>query len=525
MTDRHPASAEPAHGPDDTGRSEPAPAPATTPAPAPAPATTTSAPDPSSASDLPDAPPSPSPDASASAVLSSVHHRSARASYVDELRVAVDAGRIDTVLLAVPDLQGRLKGKRYGARHFLDRVLDGGAEMCAYILATDAEMTPSDGFALTSWASGYEDMTVVPDASTLRSLPWLPRTALILGDAVAPGEDPVEVAPRQVLRHQLTRLAAHGLHARAGLETEFVLYRGIHTPGARVDHEGLVPVTEENLDYALDHAPEADRYFRRLQGSLGEAGLPVEAVKTEGAPGQVEVTFPYGPAMAACDNHLVFKHAARTLAGRSGMTATFMASPRTGLVSGLHLHISLTRGGRPVLNHPDGRLSVTGEHAVAGLLAALPGLAPLYAPNTNSYKRFAPDSFAPTRMTWGWDNRTCAVRVVGHGPGLHLEVRVPGADANPYLALAAAVAAITHGIEKQLEAPPPCTSNAYQATDAPLLPLTLDQARSAFRHSTVADAAFGKAVVDHYTQLAQLELDHQRRTVTDAEQARWFTRA
>lgn len=254
--------------------------------------------------------------------------RPARAFSVDELRKAVAAGVIDTVLLAVPDLQGRLKGKRYGARHFLDRVLDGGAEMCAYLLATDVEMTPADGFALTSWASGYEDMTVVPDPSTLRTLPWMPRTALILGNAIGLDEEPIEVAPRQILRDQLTRLAAHGLHAQAGLETEFILYRGTYTPAAGIGPGGLMPVAEENLDYALDHTPDTDRLFRRLQGSLSKAGMPVEAIKTEGAPGQVEATFPYGAALPACDNHLVFKHAVRTLACRSGMTATFMASPR-----------------------------------------------------------------------------------------------------------------------------------------------------------------------------------------------------
>ncbi|WP_338676748.1 glutamine synthetase family protein [Streptomyces sp. SCSIO 30461] len=444
---------------------------------------------------------------------------------VEELRKAVGAGAIDTVMLAVPDLQGRLKGKRYGARHFLDRVLDGGAEMCAYLLATDVEMTPADGFALTSWASGYEDMVVVPDRSTLRVLPWMPRTALVLGDAVGRDEEPIEVAPRQVLRHQLTRLAAHGLHAQAGLETEFVLYRGTYNPAAGIGPGGLMPVAEENLDYALDHTPDTDRLFRRLQGSLSKASMPVEAIKTEGAPGQVEVTFPHGPALPACDAHLVFKHAVRTLTGRSGMTATFMASPQTRLASGLHLHISLTRSGNAMLAGPDGRLSATGEQAVAGLLAGLPGLAPLYAPNTNSYKRYVPGSFAPTSMAWGWDNRTCAIRVAGHGPGLHLEVRVPGADANPYLALSAAIAAIIHGIERQLTPPAPRTANAYEATDAPLLPLTLDQARSAFRHSPVAQEAFGKGVVEHYAHLAQLELDHHRGTVTDVEQARWFTRA
>lgn len=271
-----------------------------------------------------------SPPQSEADTASNAPQRPARAFSVDELRKAVAAGVIDTILLAVPDLQGRLKGKRYGARHFLDRVLDGGAEMCAYLLATDVDMTPADGFALTSWTSGYEDMTVVPDPSTLRTLPWMPRTALILGNAIGLDEEPIEIAPRQILRHQLTRLAAHGLHAQAGLETEFMLYRGTNTPTAGIGPGGLTPVTEENLDYALDHTPDTDRLFRRLQGSLSKAGMPVEAIKTEGAPGQVEVTFPYGPALPACDNHLVFKHAVRTLAGRSSMTATFMASPRPG---------------------------------------------------------------------------------------------------------------------------------------------------------------------------------------------------
>ncbi|WP_327373049.1 glutamine synthetase family protein [Streptomyces sp. NBC_01216] len=466
-----------------------------------------------------------SPPQSEADTASNAPQRPARAFSVDELRKAVAAGVIDTILLAVPDLQGRLKGKRYGARHFLDRVLDGGAEMCAYLLATDVDMTPADGFALTSWTSGYEDMTVVPDPSTLRTLPWMPRTALILGNAIGLDEEPIEIAPRQILRHQLTRLAAHGLHAQAGLETEFMLYRGTNTPTAGIGPGGLTPVTEENLDYALDHTPDTDRLFRRLQGSLSKAGMPVEAIKTEGAPGQVEVTFPYGPALPACDNHLVFKHAVRTLAGRSSMTATFMASPQTGLASGLHLHISLTRSGNPMITDPTGRLSEIGEQAIAGLLTALPGLAPLYAPNVNSYKRYVPGSFAPTRMTWGWDNRTCAVRVTGHGPGVHLEIRVPGADANPYLALSAALASIIHGIERQLTPPAPCTANAYEATDAALLPLTLDQARSAFRHSPIAQEALGKDVVEHYAHLAQLELDHHRGIVTDTEQARWFTRA
>ncbi|MFI6469859.1 glutamine synthetase family protein [Streptomyces sp. NPDC050516] len=442
-----------------------------------------------------------------------------------ELREAVDAGLVDTVLLALPSLQGQLKGKRFGARHFVDRVAAGGAEMCKYILATDIDMTPHDGFDLTSWDSGYEDVAVIPDFTTLRRLPWMPRTVLVLGDAVGPGDEPLEVAPRQVLRDQLAQLASHGLHAQVGLETEFMLYEGTYSKTARIGAGGLVPVAEDNLDYALDHPPRMDRYFRRLQGALANAGVPVEAVKTEGAPGQVEITFPYGGALPACDRHLVFKHAVRALATRSGMTATFMASPETGMASGLHLHISLTRSGNAMIPTPNGELSAIGQQAIAGLLEGLPGFAPLYAPNVNSYKRYVPDSFAPTRMTWGYDNRTCAVRVVGHGDNLHLEVRLPGADANPYLAVAAALAAITHGIDQSLSPLPACGSNGYRAMDTPAVPLTLEQARSTFRHSPIAQAAFGKETVEHYAHLAQLELDHQRAQVTDAEQKRWFTRA
>ncbi|MFG2143656.1 glutamine synthetase family protein [Streptomyces sp. NPDC048696] len=441
------------------------------------------------------------------------------------LRAAVEAGRVDTVMLAVPNPQGQLKGKRYGARHFLDRVALDGAQMCLYLLATDVEMTPGCGFDLTSWETGFEDTTVVPDPSTLRRLPWMPRTVAVLGDPVGAGEELVDVAPRQILRTQLARLASLGLHAQVGLETEFLLYRGTYTQATRIAPSGMVPAAEHNLDYALDHTPRLDRYLRRLQAALDGAGMAVEAIKTEGAPGQVEVTFPHSGALSACDRHVLFKHAARTLAARVGMTATFMAAPETAIASGLHLHLSLTRNGTPILPTPDGELSTMGKSAVAGLLEALPGLAPLYAPNVNSYKRYLPDSFAPTRMTWGYDNRTCAIRITGHGDGLHVEVRVGGADANPYLLAAAALAALFHGISRSLTPPPACDSNAYAASDTALLPLTLEQARSAFRHSPMAREAFGIEVVDHYARLAQIEIDHQRATVTDAERDRWFTRA
>ncbi|MEU9111787.1 glutamine synthetase family protein [Streptomyces sp. NPDC048483] len=445
---------------------------------------------------------------------------------LSRLRALADAGRIDTVLLALPDLQGRLKGKRYDVRHFLGRIARGGAEMCAYVLATDVDMNPVDGFALASWETGYQDLEVRPDLATLRTVPWIPRTALVLADAYGPGGEAVAVAPRQMLRRQLDRLAErHGLHLKAGVETEFVLYQGTYEAAAERGHQGLRPLTTENLDYALDHSPAAERFFGRLQSLLAGAGLPVEAVKTESAGGQVEVTFPYGDPLAACDGHLVFKHAVRTLGTRAGLAPTFMAAPETGVASGLHLHVSLWQdGGGNAVADDGGGLTPVAEHAIAGLLDALPQLAPLYAPNTNSYKRFAPGSFAPVTFTWGDDNRTCAVRVVGHGAGRHLEIRVPGADANPYLALTAAVTAIGHGLDRRLPPVPAQTANAYDADGTPV-PATLEQAQAAFRDSALAREALGAGVVEHYAHLARIEIGHHRRTVTDAERRRWLARA
>lgn len=442
----------------------------------------------------------------------------------EEFRALVDAGRIDTVLLALPNLQGQLKGKRYAARHFADQVARGGADMCAYVLATDVDMTPLD-FELASWETGFADLRTVPDLSTLRALPHARRTALVFADAVHPDGSPVELAPRQMLRGQLDRLAGHGLAVKAGLETEFVLCHGTYEQAQQAGFRGLRPVTADNLDYTLRHPAPLTRFFDRVQGALDGAGTPVEAVKTEGAPGQVEITFPYGDPMRAADGHVVFKQVVRDVAERCRMAPTFMASPETGVGNGFHLHLSLWQEGRSVLTVPDGDPSGTAHRAVAGLLHGLPELAPLYAPTVNSYKRFAPHSFAPDRFTWGMDNRTCAVRVLGHGGEVHLEVRVPGADANPYLALAAAVAAICHGLEDRLELPPACDGDGYRADRGTPVPATLDQALAAFRDSQTAHKAFGSDVVAHYAHAAQVEIDQIRRQVTDVELARGFARA
>ncbi|WP_225447030.1 glutamine synthetase family protein [Streptacidiphilus sp. PB12-B1b] len=452
----------------------------------------------------------------------------------DHLRQQVASGRIDTVLLAVADGQGRLKGKEYDASVYLDRIAGGGAaEVCAYVFATDVEMRPVDGFALTSWDGGYGDLPLEPVAATARLLPWLPRTALVLADALGPGGQPLAVSPRTMLRRQLDALAEHGLRVKAGVETEFTLYHGPLGEAAARGFTGLTPVAWDNRDYALDQPRVLSRFSRRLRTALAGAGLPVEAVKTEGAPGQVEVTFPYGDALAACDGHLLFKHATRAVAERCGLAATFMAAPADGVGNGLHLHLSLWRGepGEPgeqavLADAGDGEeLSGVGRRAVAGLLEALPQLVPLYAPTTNSYKRYQDHSFAPTRFGWGRDNRGCAVRVVGHGAGLHLEIRLPGADANPYLALAAVLAAVRHGLEGDRQPPKPVAGDAYRHGEAALVPRTLHEALAAFQDSALAARLLGAEVAAHYAQAARIELDVQRAQVTDVERRRGFAQA
>jgi glutamine synthetase len=444
------------------------------------------------------------------------------------LRAQVASGQVDTVLLAVADGQGRLKGKEYDASVFLERTADGSApEMCAYVFATDVEMRPVDGYALTSWDAGYGDVRLVPDMDTARLLPWLPHTAVVLADVLGRDGRQLAVSPRTMLSRQLDALAERGLEARVGVETEFVLHHGSLAEAADRGFSGLTPVTWDNRDYSLDHPRDLTRFSRRLRSALAGAGRPVEAVKTEGAPGQVEVTFPYGDATAACDGHLLFKHAVRTIADRCRLAPTFMAAPADGVGSGCHLHLSLWQEGRPVMAEDDGghgteELSALGRAAVAGLLEALPQLAPLYAPNVNSYKRYQEHSFAPTSFTWGRDNRSCAVRVVGHGDGLHLEIRLPGADANPYLALAAALAAVRHGVDRELRPPAPCTGDAYRDRTAPPVPRSLHEALPAFQHSRLAADLIGGDVVAHYAGAARIELDVHRTQVTDVERRRGF---
>jgi len=444
---------------------------------------------------------------------------------LDELRALAVSGRITTVRLALPDMQGRLKGKDYPAGHFIQHIADSGAEFCGYLLATDVDMRPVDGYALASWQTGYGDLTVRPDLTTIRHLPWMPRTAMVLADAFHSEGLPVEVSPRRMLRRQLDQLAARGITGAVGLEAEFVLYRGTAAEAEQTGYRNLHPVTGHNIDYALDHPRPLRRFLRELPIALAGADLPLESVKTEGAAGQVEVTFRYGDPMKAADAHLLLKQAVKVVAERQEMAPTFMAAPATGVGSGLHVHLSLWREGEALFADVDGQLSPLAHQVIGGLLDAMPHLALLYAPTVNAYKRYAARSFAPTYLTWGYDNRTCAVRVVGHGDGLHLEVRFPGADANPYLALTAILAAAQHGIDHDLDPGKPYTGDAYQAPDETRIhPRALEEALECFDGVTLAAELLTDEVVRHYARAAEIEIETHRRHVTDLDRQRGFSR-
>jgi glutamine synthetase len=445
-----------------------------------------------------------------------------------QFREAVRLGNVRRVRVATIDLQGRLRGKTFPAASVVDQLLDGTMHMegCGYLVATDLGMVAAE----SRWREGYPDVRLAPDARSTRMVPWVSHTALVLADPLDATGQRLPVAPGTVLREQLASLAELGLELRVGLESEFVIYHAVDEEQTRQQGTGSRtrrPATGPGRDYAFDLPDKVAQVIARLVSQLSHADLPVEAVKAEGAPGQLEVTFPYGDALAACEQHVLFKEAARTLAARHGMAATFMAAPDDSTGSGLHLHLSLWREGKPVLAHPERReeLSPLGEHMVAGLLRALPDLMPYLAPYINSYKRYRDHSFAPTRFAWGRDNRSCAVRAVGQGPGLHLEVRLPGADANPYLAVAATAAASRWGIESHLAPPAPVSGDAYLETTAPRVPRSLGAAVDVFESSTVAAELFGESVVTHYTLAAKAELRFHEQHVSDLEVTRGFEQA
>ncbi|MFD9705842.1 glutamine synthetase family protein [Lentzea sp. NPDC059081] len=442
---------------------------------------------------------------------------------VEELRAAVDAGEIDTVLVAIVDMQGRLQGKRCAARYFLDEVLGHSAEGCNYLLAVDVEMNPVSGYAMSSWDRGYGDFVMKPDIATLRRVPWQEGTALVMCDLVWENDDPVVASPRQILRKQLDRLSELGLEAYVGTELEFIVFDDTYEQAWSSGYRNLTPSNQYNVDYSLLGTARVEPLLRAIRNGMTGAGMVVESAKGECNPGQHEIAFRYTTALRTCDQHAIYKNGAKEIAAQQGKSLTFMAKYNEREGNSCHIHLSLrSKDGDPVFAEGHG-MSKLMKHFLAGQLAALRELTYFLAPNINSYKRFVQGSFAPTAVAWGRDNRTCALRVVGHGQSLRFENRVPGGDVNPYLAVAALIAAGLHGVEQELELEDEFVGNAY-ASDRPTVPTTLREAADLLAGSEIARSAFGEDVVEHYRNAAKVELTAFDAAITDWEKVRGFER-
>ncbi len=440
---------------------------------------------------------------------------------LDQLRDAVGRGEIDTVVVAFTDMQGRLMGKRLHGEFFVEEAMAGHAvEGCNYLLALEMEMDPVPGYAIASWEQGYGDFDLVPDLATLRRVPWLEATALVLCDVAWHDGSPVQPSPRQVLRAQVERAAALGYTAMVGSELEFYLLKETYEEAHAMHYRDLTPSVPYILDYHILATTYDEPFIRQIRNGMHAAGIRVETSKGEAWPGQQEINFRFADALTMADNHAIYKNGAKEIAHLNGCSITFMAKPdHTWIGNSCHIHSSLWRGDRPAFAADE---TLFGQW-LAGQIACFGELAVFLAPTINSYKRYAAGSWAPTTLAWGNDNRTCGFRVVGHGRGRRVETRIPGGDVNPYLGFAAVIAAGVHGIENGLEPPPPLEGNAY-ASDAERFPHTLREAIAALESGSMARAAFGDQVVDHYLNYARTEQELFDRAVTCYERERYFER-
>jgi glutamine synthetase len=430
-------------------------------------------------------------------------------------------GTIDTVVVAFTDMQGRLMGKRLHVEYFLEQA-EGGhpVEGCNYLLALEMEMDPVPGYDIASWERGYGDFALVPDLATLRRIPWLDGTALVLCDVAWHDGSPVAPSPRQVLRAQLERAAERGFEAMFGSELEFFLFKESYAEAHAKHYRDLTPSVPYILDYHILATSYDEPLIRQIRNGMHAAGVRVENSKGEAWPGQQEINFRFADAVTMADNHVVYKNGAKEIAHLNGCSITFMAKPdHTWIGNSCHIHGSLWQDGRSAFAGE----SETFRRFLAGWIACARELAVFLAPTINSYKRYAAGSWAPTTLAWGYDNRTCGFRIVGHGDSLRAETRIPGGDVNPYLAFAALLAAGLHGIEQELELPPPLEGNAYES-DAERFPHSLREAISGLETSAMARDAFGDTVVDHYLNYARTEQRLFDQVVTCYERERMFER-
>ncbi len=439
---------------------------------------------------------------------------------LEQLRTEVSNGTIDTVLVVLTDMQGRLMGKHVDAEHFLSEMTEHGGEACNYLLAVDVDMRTVEGYAMSSWNTGYGDMVMKPDIGTLRRIPWLEKSAMIQVDLEDHQHEPIKASPRQILKHQLGRLVEHHLTALAATELEFIVFKDSFETAWQKGYKDLIPGNLYNVDYSMIGTSRVEPLIGRIRRDMAQAGLIVENSKGECNFGQHEVNFKYKDALATADDHTVYKTGAKEIASQMGMSLTFMAKYNEREGNSCHIHFSLrTSDGKAIFKEKPEMF----EYFLAGQLACLREFSLLYAPNINSYKRYAVGSFAPTAVAWGRDNRTCGYRVVGSGSSLRVENRVPGADVNPYLALSAMIAAGLHGIENKMGLEPEFKGNAY-ASKKPRVPSTMCEAQKLFANSKIAKAAFGDEVVAHYLNYADVELQAFESAVTDWERTRGFER-
>jgi glutamine synthetase len=445
---------------------------------------------------------------------------------IEKLRSDIKAGIIDTVTVAIVDMQGRLTGKEIQAEFFLEEIVEHGTEGCNYLLAVDVDMNTVPGYSMSSWETGYGDFVMKPDLKTLRYLPWQPKTAFVLADVVwLDGED-VVVSPRQILKRQLQRLRDRGLVAMCGTELEFIVFNDTYEEAWKKGYRNLEPANLYNVDYSIMGVNRVGPLLREIRLAMTKAGLYVESVKGECNLGQHEIAFRYAEALATCDNHVLYKLGAKEIAASFGKALTFMAKVNQREGSSCHTHLSIrTTDQKMIMADADNpsELSLFGRQFLAGLLSHLEELTLFFAPNINSYKRFVEGSFAPTAIAWGRDNRTCSMRVIGHGASLRVENRVPGGDANPYLAIAAMLAAGMDGLDKEMKLEDPFAGNAYVA-DIRRVPATMDEALRLWQGSTFVAEAFGGEVKEHYANMARTEITAYSRAVTDWELYRSFER-
>jgi len=446
---------------------------------------------------------------------------------LESLKAKVADGSIDTVVVAMTDMQGRLTGKRIHGQYFLDEVLKHGTEGCNYLLAVDVDMNTVDGYEMSSWEHGYSDFALIPDLNTLRLIPWQPGAALVLADVAWLDHTDVVASPRQVLRKQIAELEKHGMVAMCGTELEFVVYKDTYKEAWDKGYKNLVPVNQYNVDYSILGGSRIEPLLRDIRLGMSAAGMVVESVKGECNLGQHEIAFRYSDALSNCDNHVIYKNGAKEIADQQGYALTFMAKPNDREGNSSHIHLSfrglngeLVMADESDLEHG---MSDVGRQFIAGQIAHLRELSILFAPNINSYKRYVPGSFAPTAVRWGRDNRTCALRLVGHGAGLRLENRVPGGDVNPYLAVAGIIAAGLDGIKNKLTLEPAFTGNAYES-DSTRVPASMTEALELWENSAWVKEVFGSEVQAHYANMAKVEIAAYGKAVTDWELFRNFER-